>query len=308
VTTATVDEELAAVLAGAFPASIARLVRSPYVYATSYALEELEVELDDGQTFALIFKDVGPRGLSAGAQAAKPEFLRDPCREIAAYRLLEGRDLGTARCYAAVADPEGERYWLFLEKVGGVELFQVGEMELWQQAMRWLARLHDELGPPPENETFLRYDAAFLERWAERARMIAGVEPPRRYGEIAERLASLPRTFLHGELYASNVKVDGDRVCAVDWEMAAVGPAVIDVAALTSGSGWTEEQRRVLVDTYLGALARSPEPEEFDCDLACARLHLALQWLGWAQGWTPPREHVQDWRDELRRAVAELGL
>ena len=31
---------------------------------------------------------------------------------------------------------------------------------------------------------------------------------------------------------------------------------------------------------------------------AAARLHLAVQWLGWSRDWTPPREHATDWLGE----------
>ena len=43
-----------------------------------------------------------------------------------------------------------------------------------------------------------------------------------------DRLVRLPRTLIHGELYPSNVIVGRghhrERVCPVDWEMAALGP------------------------------------------------------------------------------------
>jgi hypothetical protein len=39
---------------------------------------------------------------------------------------------------------------------------------------------------------------------------------------------------------------------------------------------------------------------EFMRSLACCRAVLALQWLGWAGGWAPPKEHQRDWAAELR--------
>jgi Phosphotransferase enzyme family len=67
------------------------------------------------------------------------------------------------------------------------------------------------------------------------------------YDRVVERLLEFPVTFLHGEFYASNVLVvceegEGWRVCPVDWEMAAVGPGLIDLAALTAGR-WTADER-----------------------------------------------------------------
>ena len=50
------------------------------------------------------------------------------------------------------------------------------------------------------------------------------------------------------------------------------------------------------------------EAQELRFALDCARLHLALQWLGWSPGWTPPPEHALDWRAELPRLAARVGL
>src|SRR5947209_6646174 len=63
---------------------------------------------------------------------------------------------------------------------------------------------------------------------------------------VVERLLALPRTLIHNEFYPSNVLIErrreGVRVCPVDWEMAARGPALIDLAALTAGN-WNETER-----------------------------------------------------------------
>ena len=60
-----------------------------------------------------------------------------------------------------------------------------------------------------------------------------------------ERLLALPVGFIHGELYPSNVLVGErtGRICAVDWEMAGIGPLLLDLAALTSGA-WTQRAQR----------------------------------------------------------------
>jgi thiamine kinase-like enzyme len=138
----------------------------------------------------------------------------------------------------------------------------------------------------------------------------------RNYDRVVQHLTALPTTFIHGEFYASNVLVQeiaGEelRVCPVDWEMAAVGPGLIDLAALTSG-GWTAEEKTALALTYHAALRprdeRSPEPEAFLVALDYCRLHLAVQWLGWASGWSPPPEHAQDWLGEALGLAGKLGL
>jgi aminoglycoside phosphotransferase (APT) family kinase protein len=120
---------------------------------------------------------------------------------------------------------------------------------------------------------------------------------------------NLPKTVIHGEFYASNVLVAGEasvpRVCPVDWELAASGPGLIDLAALVSG-GWAEEDREAIVSAYrsaAGTVAFSPE------QLDLARLHLAVQWLGWAPpNWTPPEGQRHDWLGEALELVERLDL
>jgi thiamine kinase-like enzyme len=98
------------------------------------------------------------------------------------------------------------------------------------------------------------------------------------------------------------------RVCPVDWEMAAVGPGLIDLAALTAG-GWTAEEKEELALAYCAALVSyETPPDAFLLALDYCRLHLAVQWLGWSQDWTPPPEHAQDWLGEVLGLAEKLGV
>jgi Ser/Thr protein kinase RdoA (MazF antagonist) len=272
------------------------LRRRPFEYRSSAPLAELEV---DGR--ALLLKDLSPRALTERARAAKVDFLHEPRREIEVYRsLLEGADLGTPALAASVVEPERDRYWLIVEKVRGTELYQAG-LEDWPRAARWLARLHDRFAGLDPPEFLARYDKPYFECWPDRAGVsLAG------YPAVAERLARLPATLVHGEPYASNVLLAGERVCVVDWELAGVGPGVLDLAALTLGLA--EEEASVLVDAYRDALERPPDAARLRSDLDCARLHLALQWLGWSREWAPPPEHAVDWQAELPRLAERVGL
>jgi Phosphotransferase enzyme family len=269
----------------------------PFEYRSSHPMAELEV---DGRT--LLLKDLSPSALTARARAAKLEFLHDPRRELETYRsLLNDADLGTPELAIGVSDPARDRYWLIVEKVRGTELYQVGELERWRGTLRWLARLHDHFGQLPPTDFLVRYDRSYFELWPGRA----GVSMPG-YQAVVERLAALPTTLVHGELYASNVLVAEGRVCVVDWELAGVGPGVLDVAALTTG--WPDGDRSTLAEAYRSALADPPDRDRFAADLNCASLHLAVQWLGWSRDWTPPPEHARDWRAELPGLAARAGL
>ncbi len=153
---------------------VARLARRPSPYGSSSTLEELDVVLDDGGELALVFKDLGPHARSVAAREARPSDLHDPLREIEAYRrVLAPASLSTAAFIGAVTEPALGRYWLFLERVPGVGLDQVGSVEVWAAAAAWLGRMHRSFANQTarlEGEPhLLRYDAGHFAGWARRA-------------------------------------------------------------------------------------------------------------------------------------------
>src|SRR5215213_797679 len=166
----------------------------------------------------------------------------------------------------------------------------------------------------------LTYDEASCNAWIDRAEHFYRqrdsttrfvIEPAKmkwlaeQGGAAVRQMCSLPATFVHGEFYASNILTethdDHLRICPIDWETAAIGPGLIDLAALVAGS-WTEEQKQQLATAYHDALPTSNRAWG-NCDqmmvfLRCCRLFLALRWLGWSADWQPPLEHRFDWLAE----------
>lgn len=291
------------------------LRRTPYRYATSAPLEEVTVTLEDGAEISLILKALSRDLLLADARASKPEHLHDPRREIETYcAVLAPEGIGP-RCLASGAD------WLVIEKVPGVELWQIGDFAVWEDVARWTGACHarfegrlDEVRTA--NPHLIEHDAGWFGAWASRARAVLAGSADRRAVALVEALehydasapADLPRTFLHGELYPSNVLVvvDGGKVDVrpVDWEMAGVGPGAIDLAALTGG--WAPDRRAKLEAAY--ASGSGADPADLVAALAHCRLHRALQWLGWAAEWRPPPEHAHDWLGEALTLAEEVGL
>jgi hypothetical protein len=299
------------------------LERRPSPFRTSFPLEELDVELEDGARLRLVLKDLSRAMLSDRARKAKPDFLSDPLREIETYRdLLEPAGLGTAAYFGSDVDPSRERYWLFIENVSGPALWQVGELPVWEEAARWLAAMHDHFadrGRLPGR--LVSYDAAFYRLWPERAREFAKRDGrgrsrqvdwlASRHDQVVEHLTALRSSFIHGEFYASNVLVSGGtgstRICPVDWEMAGVGPGMLDLAALTTG--WSDAERRSLALAYRETSESPPAPaDDLLRTLDYCHLHLAVRWLGWSPDWRPPRAHRRDWLGEAVRTAEKLGL
>jgi hypothetical protein len=306
---------------------IVDLRRTVSEYRSSFAIENLDIHLDDSARLQLVFKDLSRSALLEEARLAKPAFIYNPIREIHTYdRILSSSGLGTAACYGFLADARANRYWLFLENVPGIELYQSGELSAWSEAARWLAGMHSRLRSQAEQWgahcQLLRYDANFYRLWLSRAQQFCNDRDAvdllaRHYDRVVERLLALPQTFIHGEFYASNVMIcatNGDsRICALDWETAAIGPALIDLAALTSGK-WNEAERKQIALAYrdrLKAEAAFGHKESVDVfleDLEYCRLHLCMQWLGWARDWSPPRDHAHDWLAEAMTIAERLGL
>jgi Ser/Thr protein kinase RdoA (MazF antagonist) len=300
--------------------------RRPYEYRTSFPLELLDLTLEDGASLRLVAKRLDWDALEDDARLAKPGFLHDPLREPAVYGSVLGHaPLGPPRYYGSTADPTNGRHWLFLEWVDGRELFQVGDRQLWEAAASWLAAMHQRLGEEPDRHLagghLLDYDRAHYYRWLERARSFSGApgqpqsrarsveQLAARYEPAIEELLALPKTVIHGEFYASNVLVAGDgtapRVCPVDWELAATAPGLVDLAALVSGE-WSDEDREAIVAAYRSATG----PASFSArQLDLVRLHLAVQWLGWAEpSWSPPEGQRQDWLGEALALAERLEL
>jgi aminoglycoside phosphotransferase (APT) family kinase protein len=294
---------------------IAGYERRPHVYRTSFSLDALDVRLADGTELELLVKGVGRGGLDASIRNAKPAFLYDPLREVEVYEhVLTACALGTARFYGMLVEPGAGRGAFVLERVSGSELWQIGETEIWREAARWLARLHERLAPV-RAPRLLRYDEKLYRRFLARAVEFT-LDPSlqslvTRYDEIVRRLEALPTTFIHGEFYPSNVLVERvgrtTRICPVDWEMAALGPGVLDLAALSAGD-WSEDEAEGFVAAYREALTQPPAEADLREALEAARVQLAVQWLGWSPGWIPPPEHAQPWLEVALRSAERLGL
>jgi hypothetical protein len=305
---------------------VTELRRRPFEYETSFAIDELRVRLDGGENLDLLVKDVGA-GLSATAAAIKPSRALDPRREIAVYRsLLQGSGVSAPRFYGATEDDGSGRAWLFLERVPGEVLADVGEPQAWQAAARWAARLGGAIPVQRGSASvglLLDRDRDWHEHWIAAA---AGACEAGGRGELAarlrrsavpllDRLQGLPRAFVHGELHASNVIVlrrgsEEAQVKPVDWEMAGTGPFALDLAALVTG--WSDAERRAMCEAFREALPGEPVGAISAGDLleavSLCELALALQWLGWASDWLAPAEHRRDWAADASRLLEEAGL
>ena len=54
--------------------------------------------------------------------------------------------------------------------------------------------------------------------------------------------------------------------------------------------------------------AQAPPLDGLTAQLDWCSLHLAVQWLGWSDRWSPPRQHAHGWLDEATRLAEKLNL
>lgn len=277
-----------------------------FASATTHPLWKIDAGVD-GHDRVLILKELTRGGELDAALGKRPDFVVNPDREPAVYRSALSRS-GLIPAPLGCSPPGAERPWILLDLVSGVELWQIEDPETWRQAARALAEVHLTFGPGVVSTLapdLVHHDAAFYARWGERARAFT---EPVRSSQLAQILAvagatlpqvmDQPRLLLHGECFASNVLVSTEGRCLfIDWEMAGLGPAMWDLAALVSG--WDEAQAQSMADAYwdraqeLGAREANRADDRRILD-AC-RLQQAIQWLGWSATWLPPEEHRKDW-------------
>ena len=169
------DDELRGFVQSAVNPSPRGLRRSIYDYHSSFAIEALEAELNDGTELSLIFKNLSPCALLGEARRVRPSEFYRPEREIIVYReILNTAGLGTATCFGSLIDQQTERYWLLLEKVAAVELYTIGDLSVWHHVARWLARMHSQFSASPHvrrlSGALLNYDEHFFNTCFERAK------------------------------------------------------------------------------------------------------------------------------------------
>jgi len=301
-------EDLKRVLEEVLGEPLLNVRRQPSAYSSTFPIEHLRIAFPDRRAIRVIFKNLGHDAILDVASRVKPGFLYDPRREINVYRYLHpALDLAAPKLLGSSGD------WLFLEYVPAPELYQIGDFEVWLEAARWLARLHAARASEPAAARnlvpqLLEHDASYYDAWRSRAHAFAGSKLDgivESYSEVMNVLLALPRTLIHGEFYASNVLVQttehGVRICPVDWEMSAIGPGILDVAALASGK-WSRERRLLMAQAYCAALPEKLRPPNLIAAFECAQLQMALQWLGWSDDWPTYKEHAQDWLAEALRA------
>ncbi len=299
-------EQIVAVRCGA-EAAIEAIDRRPCDDGSSYAADVVTVTLKGEQKFEVFVKYFG------SSRYYKHEPRRQANREMRVYRDgLAGAGLGTAEYHGALCDESHGRYWLFLEHVRGVPL-AYRDFECWIAAAGWLGRLHGYIADHADRirmpDVLVTHDATFFRSTAHRAlSAVASIS-----GSLADRLAQVvcrydsrmdvmanePPTLVHGAFKPRHVLVDDTsephRLCPIDWELAAAGSNLYDLAFLAHGVDAPALDQ--LLDTYRReALAHGvslPGQAQMRHIVDCFRLHRILKGLGRAAERGFPEQRIE---------------
>jgi aminoglycoside phosphotransferase (APT) family kinase protein len=239
--------------------------------------------------------------------------------------------------FGHVEETDSEFCWLFLEDAGGEEYSPHID---WHRALaaRWLGALHrsslpatlaatlpdrgpahvvariisarDRIRASLANPGLSREDSAALE---ETVSHLSTLEE--QWADVTRLCDRFPRTLVHGDFVAKNVRVRGRQaeatLLAFDWETAGWGVPAVDIAQLTRQSPapglddyWREAQ------PYL-----HPMDREAVLQLACIgtvfRVVDVIDWRSWRLSHALAAESMNDMRAygaRLRDAIQSAGL
>lgn len=283
---------LASVLCDRDQQNMRVIARQPSIYATTFPGEIVTCAFPDGRVLRTYCK------YGRAHQSDSYGDRRGVLYEGQVYRsVLRHTEPRTATFYGLCVDEGSDRVILVLEYVSDtVRVNSTPDPEALPLAARWIGKFHRTAGMHPASETlpFLtRFDESYLLGWAERTSLFAAplhAQFPwlaalcKRARAFFEPLLGPPPTVIHGEYYTQNIMYRAGTVFPVDWESAAVGAGVIDVASLTIG--WPAHIVRNCERAYCEARWPSGAPPEFHRALDAAHVYLMFRCLGERAEWT----------------------
>jgi hypothetical protein len=288
--------------------------RSP-LESTWYRTEVVTADLDSGEQLKCFVKDFGSYTREKRQMAARRERERFFYKEV-----FPNGEMGLPTFMAEIWSDQ--RTWLILEFVDGVPLGWQ-DLETWYEAAAWLGRwqtlVADQLQSLRDSGHFPDRGHAYFDNIARNATAGAarfGEDVARKvettlpaYLEGAEQLIRQPQTLVHGAFRPHQILVDPKqtpvRICPTDWEIAAIGSCLYDLAALTDG--FDGPSLETFLDRFLteATWLRDDPPDSADLKLALktCSTHRTLKWIaqGEKRGFSPDKIR------ELAETLTEPG-
>jgi hypothetical protein len=320
----TLEHELTRIRS--YPVRVLDIHRDASSQSSTFRTERLHVKTDDGERpLVIYFKDLNPVHQVSRRRHAHSANDSPSSREIRVYEsVLSCERFGTPEYYGSRWEPAKGRCWLFIECVGERMLQSEHDLEPWIDTCRCVAGFHAATRDLPSavtgflpvyNEEYYRGCAESVERLlpgldgADRTVVAQGLDHLRRR---ISWLGTLPRSVIHGQLFGQNVMLRSygaaHPVSIIDWETAALGPGVFDLASITSNRRPAEERlamRKAYFQRYCTRSGQTIEWERFEEEFVAVAVFHHLEWLVWwsrrPQGSRRFPKHVR----ELRALVEE---
>lgn len=258
------------------------LERDIHKRMSTFPLEIVRCRLGDGRVVGLVCKYSDDQDFSSSRYRGGVGYEADVYRDI-----LQECELPVPRFHGTYRDSTSGRICLVLDYVDGAE--RSGEVEdgLFLAA-EWLGKFHAINEGKSTSHAALRvYDAEYFASWAIRAMAYAKtqdeelpwLEPlARAYVARISDFFRRPLTVIHGEYYYKNVLVADGVAYPVDWETAAAGPGVVDIAALTER--WKQDIVNECLERYCASRWPAGAPADFGDSLDIARAYWQFRWIG----------------------------
>jgi thiamine kinase-like enzyme len=288
-----------------------------------------------GQTFGVDCLVKEPRGVNRAGLAG------GGIREVGVYRSLAAQ-LPMQTPALIAADSAGS--WLVLEAVTADVLPDDWTADDYRRAIRTLADLHERfwslaedlsvypwLARPLANdfEIYVMAAVGAMEKMMvdDHHRLITGsLEVLTSLGQMltqveamAEKLRAAPPTLLHGDYQPANIALqDDDEIVVFDWQLAGVGPGVLDLVTFVNAARWHRADLPVspdeLIALYREEIGARVNARWTDAEWTELTDH-ALMWrftqelLGWAANASPAefQTHADRFHDIWLRPVLDAA-
>ncbi len=209
-----------------------------------------------------VYRLTGPSSVAPTLIAKRCYTRTAEVEQLVYQRLLPQLALPALRCYGFIREPAGDYSWLFLEDALGLEYSSLCDAHRvlagkWLAALDWAALDCGRLPGLPDRDCGyyrdeLRLVAASIQQLLTNPVVPAEDLPVLRivasqcdviethWDDIEEWCGGFPRTIVHGDLVAKNVRVYSTPLSTAllvfDWEVAGWGVPATDLA---QSIGWT---------------------------------------------------------------------
>lgn len=296
---------------GLLDGKLAIQAREINTYTSTFPSEIATCRVGSGPVIRLFLKYSAHRENEAHGHRGGVGYEANVYRE-----LLSRLDISTARLYGIYRNPDGINTWMAMEYLEeGTRLIHAIDPEGMVKAARWMGRFHALCSArvdDPALSFMKRYRPDYYRGWVNRTQQLvrqAGVDSGwlqvlcSRIDEVIEVLCNAPPTIIHGEYYPKNILLQHGLIYPVDWESAAIGNGMVDIAMLTEG--WAQDTVQELVHEYQRSRWPEGAPHDLVTSLHAARIYVQFRWLGDSQARLPA---WAGYLDALQVYATEMGV